>query len=337
MKKEILYILMINLLVVGLYSCKSGDNASTKGSAAEYFVSVWSETSMHRLNPSADKQVILQPNNNVMVRVVKRGNPPKSGTDGVTVSYELTNYNISQDKSSKAESEDQITPGNLIAIKGLFVAEAIHGIHIYHNGSCNSYQTAKITVKTNDGKLIADARLTIPAHDEISCEKCHKSDKVSTFSDILSKHDLKYATTLSSPANQPVVCASCHNGNTASDAKENLSKAMHDSHANRKGITCNDCHFSISTKNDPNFMGKTAKGDCISCHGEMAIIVSKMVSAHATATLQPPCEVCHKGLNWTNPSEVFYGKPQGKGNPFCLACHQNRPATTVSLNEPIKY
>jgi len=334
MKKEILSILMVNLLVVGLYSCKSGDNASTKGSTSEYFVSAWNETSMHHLNPSVDKQIILQPNNNVVVRVVKRDNPPKSGTNGVTVSYELTNYNTSQDKSSEAEQEDQITSGNLLAVKGLFVAEAIRGIHIYHNGTCNSYQTAKITVSTNEGKLITNAQLTIPAYDEISCEKCHGSDKVSTFSDILTKHDLKYATTLSSSANQPVVCAGCHTGNSLSDAKENLAKAMHDSHANRKGITCYDCHFNVS----PNTGQKlTTKEDCISCHGEMAMIASKMVSAHATTTLQPPCEVCHNGLNWTNPSEVFYGKPQGKGNPFCIACHQNRPATSVSLNEPIKY
>jgi hypothetical protein len=137
MKKEIIYIVMINLMVVGLYSCNRAEDASIKGSGAEYFVSAWNETSMHHFNPSADKQIILQPNNNVMVRVVKRGNPPKSGTNGVTVSYELTKYNTSQDKSSDADQEDQITSGNLLAVKGLFMAEAIRGIHIYHNGACN--------------------------------------------------------------------------------------------------------------------------------------------------------------------------------------------------------
>jgi nitrate/TMAO reductase-like tetraheme cytochrome c subunit len=276
-----------------------------------------------------------------MVRVVKRGNPPKSGTDGVTVCYELTNYNTSQDKSSVAESEDHITSGNLIAVKGLFMAEAIQGIHIYHNGACNSYQTAKITVKTNDGRLIANANLTIPAFDEFSCVKCHESATVSSFNDILTKHDLKYATKLSSPANQPVVCAVCHtgsaHGNAATDAKENLAKAIHDSHANRKGITCNDCHVSKLANTDPNLTGKAVKEDCISCHGEMNMITTNSASIHAQVASQPPCETCHIGLNWTNPEQIFYGKPLGKGNPFCIACHQNRPSTTANLQEPIKY
>lgn len=334
MKKKIVFcILMINLLVVGLYSCKRGENPSTGKSATEYFVSAWNETSMHRLNLSADKQIILQPNNNVMVRVVKRGNPPKSGTDGVTVSYELTNYNKSLDK----EQEDQITSGNLLLIKGLFMAEAIQGIHIYHNGACNSYQTAKITVKTNDGKLITNARLTIPAYDEISCEKCHGSDKVSTFSDILTKHDLKYATTLSRPVNQPVICAGCHIGNAASDTKENLARAMHNSHANIKGVTCNDCHVNVSPNTGQKLTGKPAKDDCISCHGEMTNVASLKVSTHATDGFQSPCETCHTGLNWANPSEVFYGKPKGFGNPFCIACHSPLKSTTANLQEPIKY
>jgi hypothetical protein len=332
--------IIFTMITVGLSSCKSGENPPNGQSSSEYFVSAWNETSIRRLNPSADKQIILQPNNNVMVRVVKRGNPPKSGTNGLTVSYELTNYNRSKDKNSEKESKDQITSGNLIEVKGLFIAEAIQGIHIYHNGACNSYQTAKITVKTNDGRIIANANLTIPAFDEISCEKCHGSDNMSTFSNILAKHDIKHATTLSSPANQPVVCIGCHTGNVSGSvpgSQENLDRAIHRYHANKKGITCNDCHTSITGKIDPNIKVKAGEEDCVACHGKMTAITSNVLSLHVSGTSQPPCEICHTGLNWTNPREVFYGKPKGTGNPFCIACHQSRPSTTANLQEPIKY
>lgn len=337
MKKEtVFYGVIVILLLFGVSSCNKGEKKSTIDSNCEFFVSVWNESSMHRQNPSEDKLIILQPNNNVVVRVVKRGNPPKSGTNGATVSYELTNYSTSPDKTSDLETEEYISSGNLLQVKGLFMAEGIKGFHFYHSGACKSYQTVKITVKASDGKLIANANLAIPAFDEISCEKCHVSSSIGAFNDILSKHDLKHATTLSSPINQPVVCVSCHTGNLSAknttEAKENLSKAIHGSHANRKGITCNDCHVVIS----PNIV-KTGKEDCILCHGEMATVASHKVSNHTTDGFQSPCETCHTGLNWTNPNEVFYGKPKGSGNPFCIACHLNSQSTSADLKEPIKY
>jgi len=220
MKKKVIFrILMMALLIAGLSSCKKGKNPSSKFITPEYFVSVWSENSLPGLNPLSDKQKIMQLNHNLIVRVVKRGNPPKSATSGITVSYEITNYKTSKDKNS--ESEGQVVSGNMVESKGLFRAE---GIPVKLNETLNSYQSANVTVKTSDGRIIAHALLIIPA-------------------------------------------------------------------------------FDVSN-------GKMFSG-----------------------TTQPPCEICHNGMNWTNPREVFYGQPKGKGNPFCIACHDPRPPAVAGLQQ----
>jgi hypothetical protein len=218
-KKGIFRMLLMALLIAGLSSCKKGKNPSSKFITPEYFVSVWSENSLPGLNSSGDKQKILQLNHNLIVRVVKRGNPPKSATSGITVSYEITSHKTSKDINS--DSEGQVVSGNMVESKGLFRAEGIQAII---NDTCNSYQSANIIVKTSDGKIIADAHLMIPA-------------------------------------------------------------------------------FVVG--NGGIFPGTT----------------------------QPPCEICHNGMNWTNPREVFYGQPKGKGNPFCIACHDPRQSAIAGLQK----
>jgi hypothetical protein len=222
--KKLIYIFILVLSVQGLSSCKGGTNPSLTGSNAEYFVSAWSELSMRPLTPSDNKPIILQPSNNLIVRVVKRGNPPKPATNGITVSYEITNYKTSDNSNSEPEGK-VIYSGNMVESKGLFIAEGIQPI-LNDNG--NSCQSANIAVKTTDGRIITYAHLIIPAFD-----------------------------------------------------------------TNR---------------------------------GELTVI-----KAQVSGKSLPPCEICHYGMNWTNPGEVFYGKPKGKGNPFCIACHQSRLSSTSGL------
>jgi hypothetical protein len=78
-----------------LTSCSKSDGGNGGGggqdSFGDYSVFAWNDLGMHCLNPSYDKLVILPPYNNVMVQVVKRGNPPQVVTSGIIVSYKLTN------------------------------------------------------------------------------------------------------------------------------------------------------------------------------------------------------------------------------------------------------
>ena len=88
MKNQLnLCIAMLILLAFGLSSCKKEQSPSIPVITSEYSVFAWNDLGMHCLNPSYDKLVILPPYNNVLVQVVKRGNPPSIVTTGITVSY----------------------------------------------------------------------------------------------------------------------------------------------------------------------------------------------------------------------------------------------------------
>ena len=72
---KLLFILMI-ILLISFVSCTKTNNPSPDSNGA-YSVFAWNDLGMHCLNPTYDKLVILPPYNNLMVQVVKRGNPPE--------------------------------------------------------------------------------------------------------------------------------------------------------------------------------------------------------------------------------------------------------------------
>ena len=96
MKKNSIFCLTLLLFIAtGLSSCKKDQNSITPtGISGDYSVFAWNDLGMHCLNPTYDKLVILPPYNNVLVQVVKRGNPPDVVTTGITVSYKLTNNSL---------------------------------------------------------------------------------------------------------------------------------------------------------------------------------------------------------------------------------------------------
>jgi hypothetical protein len=108
MKKKIIIPLIILVFFgTGLSYCiKETDGGDTNnpsvtpGTTGDYTVFAWNDLGMHCLNPSYDKLVILPPYNNVLVQVVKRGNPPTIVTTGITVAYRLLNNTTSYNKRS---------------------------------------------------------------------------------------------------------------------------------------------------------------------------------------------------------------------------------------------
>jgi hypothetical protein len=59
--------------------------------SSNYVVFAWNDLGMHCLNPTYDKAVILPPYNDLIVQVVKRGDPPTVVTTGLTVEYRMLN------------------------------------------------------------------------------------------------------------------------------------------------------------------------------------------------------------------------------------------------------
>src|SRR5512135_1160294 len=65
---------------------------------SQYVVFAWNDLGMHCLNPRYDKAVILPPYNDLIVQVVKRGDPPTVVTTGLTVQYRVINNTYSSGK-----------------------------------------------------------------------------------------------------------------------------------------------------------------------------------------------------------------------------------------------
>jgi len=330
------FILPFAVSFLFLTSCtESNTQVDTFG---DYSVFAWNDLGMHCLNPTYDKLVILPPYNNVIVQVVKRGNPPEIVTSGITVSYKLTNNTSSYNKRSYGGFWDNSNKlfgvtlvhdiglkenglsGNMKAVAGHFIAEGIPVVPVNDNDTWNPFQVAEITVKDGAGNLLAQTQATVPTSDEINCAKCHGTN---AFDDILSKHDSDHGTNLSAAESKPVLCASCHPSpalgiNTGPQMY--LSRALHGSHATR-GASCYDCHPGATTRCNRSLAHTTDNGNCETCHGDMANVASSIASGRIPWASEPACSTCHTGVTGVTTGTALYRNSQGHGNVYCSACH----------------
>lgn len=342
--KCIYYTLTALLFGIGMTSCTKNQDSKTDpaGIAGDYSVFAWNDLGMHCLNPTYDKLVILPPYNNVMVQVVKRGNPPSVVTSGIVVFYKLTNNTTSYNKRAYGGFWDNAlklfgtAPAHDIGLKGNgltgemavsgdhFIAEGIPVVPVNDNGTWNPYQVAEITVKNNSGTIIAQTKATVPVSDEINCAKCHGSATINAFDDILSKHDSEHGTNLSAAASKPVLCAGCHPSPALginSGPQKYLSQVLHGSHANRTGISCYDCHPGVTTKCNRSLAHTADNGNCSSCHGTMENVAKTISSGRVPWVSEPACTKCHFGVSGLDTRSDLYRNSKGHGDMYCTACH----------------
>ena len=325
-----------------LTSCSKSDGGNGGGggqdSYSDYSVFAWNDLGMHCLNPNYDKLVILPPYNNVLVQVVKRGNPPQVITSGITVSYKLTNNTSSYGKRSYGGFWDNanklfgVTLAHDIGLKGNglsgdmtasgdhFIAEGIPVVPVNDNNTWSPFQVAEITVKDGSGTVLIQTQATVPTSDEINCAKCHGAN---AFDDILSKHDAEHGTNLSAAGSKPVLCASCHPSpalgiNTGPQMY--LSRALHGSHSTR-GASCYDCHPGSTTKCNRSLAHTADNGNCTTCHGDMANVASTIASGRIPWASEPACATCHTGVTGVSTGTALYRNSKGHGNMYCSSCH----------------
>jgi hypothetical protein len=347
--------LVICLSVYFVVSCEKSKINAQDVTTGDYSVFAWNDLGMHCLNPTYDKLVILPPYNNVMVQVVKRGDPPQVVTSGVTVSYRLINNSSSYGKRSYGGFWDNSLKlfgvtlvhdvglkgngltGNMTATGNYFIAEGVPVVPVADDGTWNPYQVAEITVKDGTGNILVQTQATVPTSDEINCAKCHGAN---AFDDILAKHDAHNGTALSLPANQPVLCASCHPSpalgiNTGPQIY--LSQAIHGFHASQPGIGCYDCHPGVITKCSRSLRHTADNGNCTTCHGELAVVASSIASGRVPWGSEPACSTCHTGVTGVSTGTELYKKSQGHGNMFCSACHGSPHAMVPSREASDNY
>ncbi|HNY01082.1 MAG TPA: hypothetical protein PKG48_00765 [Bacteroidales bacterium] len=341
MKKSILPLLA--MVMVFAASCKK-DNSSI-GITGDYAVFAWNDLGMHCLNPSYDELVILPPYNTVNVQVVKRGDPPKVLTSGITVEYRLISNTYSYGKrgyggfwDNFAELFGGTAPAHDIGLTGTplsgnmtpdgdhFTAVGIPVVPVDDAGTWNPFQVMEVKVKDGSGNVLAVTQATVPTSDEINCAKCHSGGSSSVFMNILQAHDNSLGTSLTSQ--KPVLCAKCH-GSPAlgtsgpGTSGKYLSQAIHGFHAS-KNAQCYDCHPGERTKCSRSLahMGSSGDGNCTTCHGSLTELAANIASGTRIPWVdEPKCITCHSGVTGVETGSELYRNSRGHGGMYCTACH----------------
>lgn len=323
--------------------------------AGQYIILGWNDLGMHCYNNDFKDMAVLPPYNTLWVQVLKKGNPPKLVTSGITVRYSFENNTYSVGKTNfwdydKALFGVDLKPNVGLKGKGMrgvmnlagdhYVAEGIP-ITEFNDGSTTPqpYQIARIVVVSKaTGTVLATQRVVTPVSSEMRCDNCHKNNGsanpgISTenvATNILTLHDKKEGTDLMNQ--RPVLCASCHGSNalgtTGQAGVPNLSNAMHSKHNGKVPNTldgCYNCHPGPKTQCLRDVMSKEEGMTCISCHGGMS-----KVAANPNPWLnEPRCDSCHKDAKQNHP---LYRFSTGHGGLYCEACHDSTHAIAPSAN-----
>ena len=353
---------IVSFAILMLSGPASAGSVGTSVTGAQYIVFAWNDLGMHCLNPTYDKAVILPPYNNLIVQVVKRGDPPAVVTTGLTVSYRIINNTKSSTKASYGQfwtnaaklfgvslpvdtGLNLVDPyihnglsGNMVVHGSQFEADGIPVTPVDDSNVWNPYQVAEITVKDSTGKIVAQTRTTIPTSDEINCAKCHGS--TDAFGDILRKHDSMHGTNLAGQA--PVLCQSCHADPILGTTNHNgatgyFSAAMHKSHSTR-GATCYDCHPGNKTQCSRSIAHTAPGGNCETCHGSMANVADSILTGGRIPwTNEPKCVSCHSGVAEVDSGNTLFRNALGHGGMHCTACHGSPHAMVPSSQSSDNY
>lgn len=358
--KFIFPVMVLALLLIGLNCSKDEEiNGKNLPQIGGYVVFAWNDLGMHCLNPSYDTAVILPPYNTIWAQVIKQGNPPQIVTSGLTAVYKITNNTYSYGKRSYGQFWDfvqQLFGISLEKDKGLNLSDPdihnglsgtmqVKGDHFQADGIpvtpvdddnvWDPYQIAEITIKDENGNVVAQTKTTVPTSDEINCAKCHGEN---AFLDILQKHDSMHQTNLVSQ--KPVLCASCHPSpalGVMSGTASYLSKAVHGAHADRNAA-CYDCHPGQKTSCNRSIAHTDADGNCTNCHGDLANVANSIATGGRVPWVnEPKCSTCHTNVPEVDTGNELYRNAKGHGNVYCAACHSSPHAMVPSNQESDNY
>lgn len=220
-----------------------------------------------------------------------------------------------------------------------YVATGVPVTPIDDDGKENPYPLALVTAKVN-GTVVAQTQTVVPVSWEMSCNLCHNTPGESVATNVLKAHDRLHGTTLIN--SQPVLCAACHSDNAlgapGQPGVSSLSSAMHTAHAPRMAQAhltneCYACHPGIRT--DCQRDVHSAKGmTCNNCHTSMTAVGNPARNPWVDL---PRCADCHNkpGYEFEQPGVRFRDAIGHKGVQ-CITCHGSPhsvgPATTEQDN-----
>lgn len=332
----------------------------------------WNDLGMHCYNRDFQDLAVLPPYNDLVVQVVRVGDPPQIVTSGISVTYVFTDNTYSVGKSNFWDYDLSLfgvdLPPNVgLRGKGLagemdphgttFIAEGIPLTEFRDSAPTQPYPYMLSTVRVLDattGAELAVNNPVAPVSTEMHCDTCHHDGGVGGIStgrvetNILTLHDEEhmneYPPGHTGPLmnRRPILCAECHASNALGlpgvAGLPSLSNAMHDKHKEEVPQTtagCYNCHPGPVTQCLRDVMSQQYGMGCINCHGTM-----EQVSNNPNPWLnEPRCDnaACH-GSGYAQ-NQPLYRNSTGHGGVFCEACHDSPHAIAPSRepNDAIKF
>jgi hypothetical protein len=239
------------------------------------------------------------------------------------------------------------TSGTMSAAGDHFIADGVPMVDITDAGIWDPYPFFTVDVHDSAGNTVVSTLNTAPVSTEMSCYICHKGNTLQeSMAAILETHDKNEGTDLYSQAQagNPKACNTCHADpalgvTTNQGATTTLSGAMHTYHASRMDETgvpaniCLSCHPGPQTECQRGAMAK-AGITCTDCHGTMSDVGDP---ARTPWVNLPMCQSCHTAnlvkadvKSIANPNQhltasesALYrnSKAHGGGGIYCPACH----------------
>lgn len=385
----------VSVILAVLFLGAAFDRASpsrAQTGSGKYAVLVWNNLGMHCYNPDFQDLAVLPPYNTLWAQVVKVGDPPQFVTTGIKVEYRFPGNTSSAGKTNfwswiaGSQLAQQLfhlsapLPPNVgLTGKGLsgtmdlvkdpvlgdhFIAEGIPLTEYYDFDKRlrlpSPYQLAQITVRDEDGTILAQTKAVAPVSSELNCVNCHADDGDATTrypitatgrveANILALHDYLNNGNLLVPKplmdSRPVLCADCHASNALGSAGvsgvSSLSFAMHNHHntANAPDITpdttagCYNCHPGTKTQCLRDTMSRNYNLNCTTCHGNMVDMASSIATGRDPWLAEPRCDnaACH-GPGYTLDQPLFRNS-RGHGGTYCSGCHDS-PHAIAPSREP---
>jgi hypothetical protein len=218
------------------------------------------------------------------------------------------------------------------------------------------YQVATVVVyDASTGLELARAQPVAPVSTEMHCDFCHYDGGVEGIAtgrvetNILTLHDEEnmdeYPPLFSGPLmnRRPVLCAWCHASNALGmhgvAGMPNLSRAMHEKHAEELPTNqqdCYNCHPGPQTQCLRDVMSTRHDMVCEDCHGSLAQVGQE---GREPWLEEPTCTDlgCHESSYQQN--QALYRMSKEHGSVYCAACHDSPHAIAPSRedNDAIKF
>ncbi|MBC2711295.1 MAG: cytochrome ubiquinol oxidase subunit I [Desulfosarcina sp.] len=292
-----------------------------------YVLLVASTLGMHEFS-GAPEIWSLRPSPRATIRaqLIRRDETPEHVMDGVSLTYTV--------------SDNQGTPGEMIFSDAhmAFSAQINTLTPKDEDGRFNPYPLVTVTA-TEDDRILARTRITLPVTTEMGCSSCHGGNAASTGPgmneetalNVLRAHDRRSRTALVRQVSKgmPVTCTACHESDAA-DAPHrlNLSSAMHGFHAvylSGKGSeACGACHAVGNTGATRFYRGihHEIGLECSNCHGTMADVAASLLMADSERG-KPSAGRIMKWLTASPKTDAkeIAGRRPWVNLPKCLNCH----------------